>query len=48
MAAFAEVLKIAALSFLAAMLFSPLLSDMHTALLAVFLFYLNLVRVTGK
>lgn len=46
MLAFLEVVKIAALSTLAALLFSPWLSDLHTVMLGVGLFYLNLVRIT--
>lgn len=47
MLAVAEVLKVAALATLAAMLFAPWLSDLHTVMLGVALFYLNLVRITG-
>lgn len=47
MIAFAELLKIAALATLAALLFSPWLSDLHTVMLGVLLFYLNLVRISG-
>lgn len=46
MAALAEILKVAALAILAALLFAPWLSDLHTVMLAVLLFYLNLVRIT--
>lgn len=47
MIAFAEILKLAALAILAALLFSPWLSDLHAVMLGVLLFYLNLVRITG-
>ena len=46
MAALAELLKVAALATLAALLFSPWLSELHTVMLGVALFYLNLVRIT--
>lgn len=46
MLALAEILKVAALSALAALLFAPWLSDLHTVMLGVFLFYLNMVRIT--
>lgn len=46
MLALAEILKVAALAILAALLFSPWLSDLHTVMLGVILFYLNMVRIT--
>lgn len=46
MAAFVSILKTAALATLAALLFSPYLSDRHTLMLGVLLGYLNLVRIS--
>lgn len=46
MAAFAQLLKTAAFATLAALLFAPYLSNLHTVILGLTLFYLNLVRMT--
>lgn len=46
MAAFAQILKTAAFATLAALLFAPWLSELHTVTLGVGLFYVNLVRMT--
>lgn len=46
MAAFAQILKTATFSTLAALLFAPYLSDLHTVMLGLIIFYLNLVRMT--
>lgn len=46
MAALVSLLKTAALATLAALLFSPYLSNLYTVMLGVLLFYLNLVRIS--
>lgn len=48
MLALLEVLKTAAFSTLAALLFSPWLSDVHTVMLGLVLFWANLVRITPR
>lgn len=46
MDALVSLLKTAALATLAALLFAPWLSNLHTVMLGVLIFYLNLVRIT--
>lgn len=48
MLALLEMLKTAAFSTLAALLFSPWLSDVHTVMLGVLIFWANLARITPK
>jgi len=47
MLAFLEILKVTALATLAALLAAPWLSNLHTVMLGVLLFYLNIVRISG-
>lgn len=46
MLAFAQILKVTAFSVLAALLFSPWLSDLHTVMLGVALFWATLRRIS--
>lgn len=46
MLAFAQILKVAVFSTLAALLFSPYLSNLHTVMLGLALFWVTLRRIS--
>lgn len=46
MLAFAQILKVTAFAVLAALLFAPWLSNLHTVMLGVALFWITLRRIS--
>lgn len=46
MLAFAQILKVTAFSILAALLFAPWISNLHTVMLGVALFWITLRRIS--